>query len=92
MTKFEKPGSKSWDYPDMAKEAGTKAVSRAIEASYDYQLMLVPLAVDGCQYPIRCCSTSLYWICLRRFYLWTASTVRNWAFWWVLLNAVDDLH
>ena len=21
MTKFEKPGSKSWDYPDMAKEA-----------------------------------------------------------------------
>src|SRR3970040_1140907 len=24
MTKFEKPGSKAWDYPDMAKEAGTK--------------------------------------------------------------------
>ena len=22
MTKFEKPGSKEWDYPDMAKEAG----------------------------------------------------------------------
>src|SRR5436853_1329675 len=26
MTKFEKPGSKAWDYPDMAKEAGTKAL------------------------------------------------------------------
>ena len=29
MTKFEKPGSKSWDYPDMAKEAGTKALDDA---------------------------------------------------------------
>ncbi len=26
MTKFEKPGARSWDYPDMAKEAGTKAM------------------------------------------------------------------
>ncbi len=26
MTKFEKPGSKEWDYPDMAKEAGTRAL------------------------------------------------------------------
>ncbi|MEU5877177.1 beta-ketoacyl synthase N-terminal-like domain-containing protein [Spirillospora sp. NPDC047279] len=26
MTKFEKPGSKEWDYPDMAREAGTKAL------------------------------------------------------------------
>eukprot|EP01119_Soliformovum_irregulare_P026225 TRINITY_DN995_c0_g1_i2.p1 TRINITY_DN995_c0_g1~~TRINITY_DN995_c0_g1_i2.p1 ORF type:complete len:544 (-),score=117.21 TRINITY_DN995_c0_g1_i2:157-1788(-) len=26
MTKFEKPGRKSWDYPDMAKEAGTRAL------------------------------------------------------------------
>lgn len=25
MTKFEKPGSRAWDYPDMAKESGTKA-------------------------------------------------------------------
>ncbi len=24
MTKFEKPGSKEWDYPDMAKEAGRR--------------------------------------------------------------------
>jgi sterol carrier protein 2 len=29
MTKFEKPGSKSWDYPDMAKEAGEKALADA---------------------------------------------------------------
>jgi sterol carrier protein 2 len=29
MTKFEKPGSKEWDYPDMAKEAGGKALADA---------------------------------------------------------------
>jgi len=29
MTKFEKPGSKAWDYPDMAKESGTKALADA---------------------------------------------------------------
>src|SRR3990172_8030865 len=29
MTKFEKPGSKAWDYPDMAKESGTKALEDA---------------------------------------------------------------
>ncbi|MBI4514633.1 MAG: lipid-transfer protein [Deltaproteobacteria bacterium] len=29
MTKFEKPGSRAWDYPDMAKEAGTKALQDA---------------------------------------------------------------
>lgn len=29
MTKFEKPGSKSWDYPDMLKEAGEKALEDA---------------------------------------------------------------
>ena len=34
MTKFEKPGSKAWDYPDMAKEAGTKALADA-GVSYD---------------------------------------------------------
>lgn len=27
MTKFEKPGSRDWDYPDMAKEAITKALA-----------------------------------------------------------------
>jgi len=29
MTKFEKPGSREWDYPDMAKESGTKALEDA---------------------------------------------------------------
>jgi acetyl-CoA acetyltransferase len=29
MTKFEKPGAKQWDYPEMAKEAGTKALQDA---------------------------------------------------------------
>ena len=29
MTKFEKPFSKDWDYPDMAKEAGQKALADA---------------------------------------------------------------
>jgi sterol carrier protein 2 len=29
MTKFEKPGSKNWDYPAMAKEAGTNALTDA---------------------------------------------------------------
>ena len=28
MTKFEKPGSKEWDYPDMAKEAGHEGARR----------------------------------------------------------------
>jgi acetyl-CoA acetyltransferase len=34
MTKFEKPGSKDWDYPDMAIEAGTKALK---DAGIDYK-------------------------------------------------------
>ena len=29
MTKFEKPFSREWDYPDMAKEAGQKALADA---------------------------------------------------------------
>ena len=29
MTKFEKPGSRDWDYPDMALESGTKALEDA---------------------------------------------------------------
>ncbi len=34
MTKFEKPGSRvGWDYPDMAREAGTKALD---DAGIDY--------------------------------------------------------
>ena len=34
MTKFEKPGSKEWDYPDMAREAGQKALT---DAGVDYE-------------------------------------------------------
>lgn len=29
MTKFEKPGSREWDYPDMVRESGTKALADA---------------------------------------------------------------
>jgi acetyl-CoA acetyltransferase len=29
MTKFEKPGSREWDYPDMGREAGQKALADA---------------------------------------------------------------
>ncbi len=34
MTKFEKPGRREWDYPDMAEEAGNKALQDA-GISYD---------------------------------------------------------
>ena len=33
MTKFEKPGAREWDYPDMARESGTKALE---DAGIDY--------------------------------------------------------
>jgi len=33
MTKFEKPGSRDWDYPDMVRESGTKALA---DAGIDY--------------------------------------------------------
>jgi len=36
MTKFEKPGSREWDYPDMAREAGQKALA---DAGIDYGLI-----------------------------------------------------
>ena len=29
MTKFEKPGRREWDYPDMVEESGTKALADA---------------------------------------------------------------
>ena len=29
MTKFEKPGRRDWDYPDMVREAGTEALEDA---------------------------------------------------------------
>ncbi|MBA2662226.1 MAG: lipid-transfer protein [Bradymonadaceae bacterium] len=34
MTKFEKPGTRDWDYPDMVREAGTQALEDA-GVSYD---------------------------------------------------------
>ncbi|MFL6171614.1 MAG: lipid-transfer protein [Marmoricola sp.] len=34
MTKFEKPGSREWDYPDMAREAGSAAL---VDAGVDYE-------------------------------------------------------
>jgi acetyl-CoA acetyltransferase len=33
MTKFEKPGARNWDYPDMARESGSKALA---DAGIDY--------------------------------------------------------
>ena len=29
MTKFEKPGARDWDYPDMGREAGQAALADA---------------------------------------------------------------
>ena len=34
MTRFEKPGARDWDYPDMAREAGVKALE---DAGLDYR-------------------------------------------------------
>jgi acetyl-CoA acetyltransferase len=36
MTKFEKPGRRDWDYPDMAREAGGKALA---DAGIDYDMI-----------------------------------------------------
>ncbi len=36
MTKFEKPGARDWDYPDMGREAGEKALA---DAGIDYGLV-----------------------------------------------------
>src|SRR3954467_10491325 len=36
MTKFEKPQRRDWDYPDMARESGTKALE---DAGIDYALI-----------------------------------------------------
>jgi acetyl-CoA acyltransferase len=36
MTKFEKPGKRQWGYPDMVKEAGTKAL---LDAGISYSLI-----------------------------------------------------
>jgi sterol carrier protein 2 len=45
MTKFEKPGSRDWDYPDMAREAATQALD---DAGIPYQA--VDQAVAGYVY------------------------------------------
>ena len=37
MTKFEKPGARVWDYPDMAREAGHKALADAGLAIQDVE-------------------------------------------------------
>ncbi|UGT45789.1 lipid-transfer protein [Nocardia yamanashiensis] len=51
MTKFEKPGSRpDWDYPQMAKEAGTKALE---DAGIRYEQ--VELAYVGNVYGDSCC-------------------------------------
>jgi acetyl-CoA acyltransferase len=36
MTKFEKPGRRDWDYPDMARESGTNALA---DAGITYELV-----------------------------------------------------
>ena len=36
MTKFEKPGAREWDYPDMAREAGGRALA---DAGIEYGLV-----------------------------------------------------
>jgi acetyl-CoA acetyltransferase len=41
MTKFEKPGSREWDYPDMARESGTRALEDAGVSYEDVQQAFV---------------------------------------------------
>src|SRR3954453_7025188 len=45
MTKFEKPQRRDWDYPDMARESGTKALE---DAGIDYSL--IEQAIGGYVY------------------------------------------
>jgi len=56
MTKFEKPGSKDWDYPDMAREAGTKALADA-GISYD---LVEQAAVGYCYGDSTCGQRAIY--------------------------------
>ncbi len=56
MTKFEKPGSKAWDYPDMAKEAGEKALADA-GISYD---QIEQVAVGYCYGDSTCGQRAAY--------------------------------
>ena len=56
MTKFEKPGSKQWDYPDMAKEAGQKALADA-KIPYD---QVEQVAVGYCYGDSTCGERAVY--------------------------------
>ncbi|MEB2343593.1 MAG: lipid-transfer protein [Deltaproteobacteria bacterium] len=56
MTKFEKPGSKQWDYPDMAREAGQKALADA-KVSYD---QVEQVAVGYCYGDSTCGERAVY--------------------------------
>jgi len=56
MTKFEKPGSKDWDYPDMAKEAGTNALA---DAGIDYS-EIEQAAVGYCYGDSTCGERAVY--------------------------------
>ena len=56
MTKFEKPGSRSWDYPDMAREAGEKALA---DAGISYALV-EQAAVGYCYGDSTCGQRAVY--------------------------------
>jgi sterol carrier protein 2 len=56
MTKFEKPGSRNWDYPDMAQEAGRKALE---DAGIDYS-QVEQAAVGYCYGDSTCGERAIY--------------------------------
>ena len=56
MTKFEKPGSKEWDYPDMAEQAGSRALEDA-GISYD---LVEQAAVGYCYGDSTCGQRAVY--------------------------------
>jgi len=56
MTKFEKPGGRNWDYPDMAKEAGEKALADA-GIAYD---LIEQVAVGYCYGDSTCGQRAVY--------------------------------
>jgi len=56
MTKFEKPGSKEWDYPQMAREAGQKALADA-RIPYD---QVEQVAVGYCYGDSTCGERAVY--------------------------------
>jgi sterol carrier protein 2 len=56
MTKFEKPGSREWDYPDMAREAGQKALADA-RVPYD---RVEQVAVGYCYGDSTCGERAVY--------------------------------